>query len=56
MTTPKGTTFRLDPDVRARLDAEAAEDRRSTNAELNVLLREALDARDRDRIRSTKGQ
>jgi hypothetical protein len=50
MTTPKrGTTFRLDPDVRDRLDQEAAEDRRSANAELQVLLREAFAARDAKR-------
>jgi hypothetical protein len=47
MTTPnRPTTFRLDPDVRARLDRAAEADHRSANGELNVLLREALDARD----------
>jgi hypothetical protein len=50
MTTPnRPTTFRLDPDVRARLDVAAREDARSANAELNVALREWLDARDSKR-------
>jgi hypothetical protein len=47
MSTPnRGTTFRLDADLRERLNAEAERDKRSANGELNVLLREALDARE----------
>jgi predicted DNA-binding protein len=46
MTPIKGTTFRIPPELRSRLDAEAARNSRSANAELNILIREALDARD----------
>ncbi len=46
MTTsdqPKVTTFRVDADVLARLDAYAARTRRSRNSAVNYLLQVALD-------------
>lgn len=47
MTTadqPKVTTFRVDADVLARLDAYAAQTRRSRNSAVNYLLQVGLDA------------
>jgi hypothetical protein len=49
MTTadqPKVTTFRVDADVLARLDAYAAQTRRSRNSAVNYLLQVGLDAED----------
>jgi predicted transcriptional regulator len=49
MTTadqPKVTTFRIDADVLARLDAYAAQTRRSRNSAVNYLLQVGLDAED----------
>lgn len=43
---PKVTTFRVDPDVLARLDAYAARTRRSRNSAVNYLLHVGLDAED----------
>lgn len=40
---PKVTTFRVDADVLARLDAYAARTRRSRNSAVNYLLLVALD-------------
>lgn len=45
-TGPKVTTFRLDPDIREQVDAVATAERRSLNSTVNVLLAEALRARD----------
>lgn len=43
---PKVTTFRVDADVLARLDAYATRTRRSRNSAVNYLLQVALDAED----------
>lgn len=43
---PKVTTFRVDADVLARLDAYAARTRRSRNSAVNYLLEVGLDAED----------
>jgi predicted transcriptional regulator len=40
---PKVTTFRVDADVLARLDAYAARTRRSRNSAVNYLLQVGLD-------------
>jgi predicted transcriptional regulator len=43
---PKVTTFRIDTDVLARLDAYAAQTRRSRNSAVNYLLQVGLDIED----------
>lgn len=54
-TAPKVTTFRVDRDFLARLDAYATRTRRSRNGAVNYLLEIALDFEDA-RFNPPKGQ